>query len=94
MSTALIYINLDAVHPIINSVWHRTNINRLPSSGEPITMLCGATAPAEFEGAAHRDVIRVARQCWDCERVYREKRGLPAPPNGYPEPAHPVPHPR
>ncbi|MFD9890723.1 zinc finger protein [Amycolatopsis sp. NPDC059027] len=74
--SALIYLNLDAVHPVIDGRWHRARLTSVPRPGEQITMLCGVTADAEFEGPREHEVHGVPKQCWDCDLVYRREHGI------------------
>ncbi|MFD9890417.1 zinc finger protein [Amycolatopsis sp. NPDC059027] len=77
---ALIYVNLDAVHPVVDGIWHRARFSHVPRPGEAITMLCGVSVVAEFDQGCQRDTHGVPRQCWDCDLVYRREHGIDPPP--------------
>ncbi|RSM47833.1 hypothetical protein DMA12_07635 [Amycolatopsis balhimycina DSM 5908] len=79
--SALIYIDLEHVHPVIDGVWHQIDLLRMPLPGQALTMLCGRAAAAEY---ATKDEVRQCngslRMCPDCDAVYRVRRGwLPSP---------------
>ncbi|MEV8615707.1 hypothetical protein AB0383_48780 [Amycolatopsis sp. NPDC051373] len=81
--TALIYIDPQAIHPVIDGVWHRTSLSAIPAPGEGITMLCGETAAAEFEPLQQRTARGVPTQCPYCDVAYRRALGWTIPP-GHP----------
>ncbi|GAA4533897.1 zinc finger protein [Amycolatopsis samaneae] len=74
--SALIYLNLDAVHPVVDGRWHRARLTSVPLPGEKITMLCGVTADAEFERPREHAARGAPTQCWDCDLVYRREHGI------------------
>lgn len=82
--TAVIYVDLEAVLPVIDGEWHRVDLGRVPMPGEELTMLCGITATAEFENLVRRR-DHPPRQCWNCDKVYRIRKGI-APPGSPPRP--------
>ncbi|MFD9963097.1 hypothetical protein [Amycolatopsis sp. NPDC058986] len=94
--TALIYVDLAHLHPIVDGVWHRAWLGHLPVPGEVVVMLCDVQAPAAYDDYGRRDTHSVARQCWRCEEVYRAEMGFAPPPGGYPHASgvRSVPHPR
>jgi len=78
--SALIYVDLEAVLPVVNGEWHRIDVHRMPMPGEEITMLCGVTDVAEFEDLVRRRGHPVT-QCWGCDLVYRRRKGIHVPPD-------------
>ncbi|GAA4532351.1 hypothetical protein [Amycolatopsis samaneae] len=97
--SAVIYVDLAHLHPIVDGVWHRAWLDHLPAPGEGVAMLCGLVATAEYHDRGQRDAHGVPAQCWSCEREYREAMGYSPPPGGYPPLSRrsvirPVPHPR
>ncbi|GAA4552085.1 zinc finger protein [Amycolatopsis samaneae] len=93
--SALIYVSLDHVHPVVDGKWHRVQLAEMPEPGQVLHMLCGLTAPAEYERTEHRDARGPATQCWSCDFEYRRIHGIDMYPDhpGRPGP-RPVPHPR
>lgn len=77
--TALIYVDLDAVLPVVEGKWHRVDLHRVPMPGEELTMLCGLTAVAEFEDLVRRR-DHPPSQCWSCDLVYRRRKDIHVPP--------------
>lgn len=77
--TALIYVDIEALHPVIEGEWHRVDLHRVPMPGEKITMLCGVTAVAEFEDLVRRR-DHPPHQCWGCDLAYRRRKGIAVPP--------------
>lgn len=75
--TALIYVDLDVVHPVVDGEWHRARFQNMPQSGEPVTMLCGLTAVVEYERSDNRRRERPPTCCWACDRAYRHLHGIP-----------------
>lgn len=75
--TATIYVDLDTVHPVINGEWHRARLQNMPQSGDPITMLCGLVATAEYERRDNRPQGRPQTCCSACDREYRLQHGIP-----------------
>ncbi|MEV6445981.1 hypothetical protein [Amycolatopsis sp. NPDC051716] len=76
---ALIYIDLDSVHPVIDGVWHRASPTSMPDPGDRITMLCGAAAVAEYERLERRREHGTPTMCPRCDVVYRQQKGIPPP---------------
>jgi len=94
--TALIYVDTEAIHPVVDGEWHRADLCRVPMPGEEITMLCGVAAVAEFEDLVRRR-DHPPRQCWHCDLVYRRRRGIAVPPEHpglIPRIPRPAPKPR
>ncbi|GAA4537668.1 hypothetical protein GCM10023192_38330 [Amycolatopsis samaneae] len=82
--SALIYVSLEHIHPVVDGIWHRARLTEVPAPGEAVRMLCGLVAAAEYDDVRGRDLHGVPRQCWSCECVYREENGFVPPPGGYP----------
>ncbi|WP_020638307.1 hypothetical protein [Amycolatopsis balhimycina] len=77
---AVIHVDLTAVHPVIDGFWHRTRLTAIPNPGQPLAMLCGLQGVAAFESVANRAAHGVPHQCPNCERIYRQERGMaPSP---------------
>ncbi|WP_328607425.1 hypothetical protein OG943_47445 [Amycolatopsis sp. NBC_00345] len=79
--TALIYIDPQAIHPVIDGVWHRGRFTAIPKPGQGIRMLCGATGTAAFEPLERRRDDGAPKTCFDCEAIYMREHGIPVPPN-------------
>ncbi|WP_328611762.1 hypothetical protein OG943_22465 [Amycolatopsis sp. NBC_00345] len=79
--TALIYIDPQAIHPVINGTWHRARLHAIPEPGQGITMLCGATGAAAFETLERRRDHGAPETCFDCEAVFMREHDMPVPPN-------------
>lgn len=80
---ALIYVDLDSVHPVVDGVWHRARFQSMPQSGQAVTMLCGLAAAIEYERLDSRRDHGTPTCCYGCDTVYRKQRGIPvrqAPP--------------
>ena len=92
--SAVIYVDLDAILPVINGVWHRIELTRMPEPGEGLTMLCGVTATAEFDHLDRRRSHGTPTECWNCDLIYRRKHGIPALPSHPGLRVRPQPHPR
>lgn len=92
--SAVIYIDPQSIHPVINGEWHRTRLAAIPAPGQGITMLCGVVATATFEPLDQRRAHGVPTQCWRCDLAYRRAHGIAVPPGhpGLKQP--PTPHPR
>lgn len=73
---ALIYVDLAALRPIVDGLWHRTHLSRVPAPGEQIVLLCGRAAPAAFEPIDRRTATGIPTCCWECDLVYRRLRGI------------------
>lgn len=79
--SALIYIDLEHVHPVIDGVWHQIDLLQMPLPGQALTMLCGRTAAAEY---TTKDAVRQRggslRMCPRCDAIHRSRRGwVPSP---------------
>ena len=91
--SALIYVDLEALHPVVDGVWHRADLPRVPLPGESLTMLCGVAAVAEFEDFVRRRDYP-PQQCWSCDLVYRRRKNIHVP-AGHPGlVTRPTPRPR
>ena len=75
--SALIYIDLEHVHPIIDGVWHRAHLLAMPDPGQEITMLCGAIAPAEYHRLDERRQHGIPTECPRCDLLYRRRHNIP-----------------
>ncbi|MFD9894263.1 hypothetical protein ACFWY9_33355 [Amycolatopsis sp. NPDC059027] len=92
--SAVIYIDTDAIRPVVDGKWHHARLTHVPEPGEAITMLCGASSTAEFERSNRRDDHGAPHMCWDCDLVYRREHDMDVWP-GHPALSRvPVPHPR
>ncbi|WP_370939355.1 hypothetical protein [Amycolatopsis sp. cg13] len=80
---ALIYLDLDHLHPVIDGVWHRACFVTFPVPGEAITTLCGETAAVAFEPLGKRREFGPPTQCPFCDVNYRRLRHLTIP-KGHP----------
>lgn len=76
--TALIYVDMEHVHPVINGVWHRAKLHGLPAPGTAMTMLCGESAAAEYRRLDERRAHGVPTACPNCDQMYRRQLGIPA----------------
>ncbi|MBB1158090.1 hypothetical protein [Amycolatopsis dendrobii] len=76
---ALIFIDLDHVHPVVDGVWHRALLDSVPDPGDDITMLCGLTAPAGFRPRDGRHPNGALVTCVYCDYQYRNAHGIPIP---------------
>ena len=79
--TALIYIDPQAIHPVIDGVWHRGRFTAIPKPGQGIRMLCGATGTAAFEPLERRRDHAPLTTCFDCEAEYMRENDIPVPAN-------------
>ncbi|MFE0027194.1 hypothetical protein [Amycolatopsis sp. NPDC059021] len=61
--SALIYLDLAHIHPIVNGQWYRARLVHVPQPGEAVTMLCGVSAAAEYDESGRRDARGPAAQC-------------------------------
>ena len=75
--TAAIYIDPLTILPVIEGEWHRTRLTKIPTPGQVITMLCGASGAAVFELSDERRRREIHRQCERCDVIYRRERGIP-----------------
>ncbi|MFD9894102.1 hypothetical protein ACFWY9_32535 [Amycolatopsis sp. NPDC059027] len=91
---AVIHVDPAAIHPVVEGVWHHARLTRVPEPGEVITMLCGASAAAEFEQSGRRDAHGAPHTCWACDLIYRREHGLDVWPGHPALHGRPVPHPR
>ncbi|UOZ10556.1 hypothetical protein [Amycolatopsis sp. WQ 127309] len=74
--SAVIHIDPEAIHPVIDGLWHRTRLRGIPEPGEPLLMLCGIQGVAVFDVLAKRRERGVPHQCPRCEVIYRRERGI------------------
>jgi hypothetical protein len=79
--TALIYLDPQAIQPVIDGTWHRARLTVIPKPGQRITMLCGATGVAVFKPLARRRDHGAPRTCFDCEAEIMREQGMLVPPN-------------
>ncbi|SEP53783.1 hypothetical protein [Amycolatopsis saalfeldensis] len=79
--TALIYIDLTVMRPVVDDVWHLTQPSAVPAPGEEITMLCGETAVAAFVPLSERTAHRVTTQCPYCDLEYCSSHGYEISPH-------------
>lgn len=77
--SARIYIDLNAIHPVIGNIWHRIQLPGYPTPGEQITMLCGASAEAEFDRLENRRAHGTPTTCWACDYLYRRNNNIEIP---------------
>ncbi|WP_328648296.1 hypothetical protein OHS58_12270 [Amycolatopsis sp. NBC_00348] len=78
--SAVIHIDPDAIHPVIDGLWHRTWVRGIPVPGEPLSMMCGAEGVVTFAVLSERRARGAPHQCPRCEVVYRHERGIaPSP---------------
>lgn len=75
--TAVIFVDLAHVHPVIDGVWHRAQLLGMPDPGQGITMLCGETAAAEYQRLEQRRAHGVPTMCPRCDLLYRQREGIP-----------------
>ncbi|WP_233621422.1 hypothetical protein [Amycolatopsis sp. WAC 04182] len=73
----MIHIDPEAIHPVVDDVWHRTRLARIPEPGQVIAMLCGVTAAATFEPLNQRRAHGAPTECPDCDRIYRQEHNIP-----------------
>ncbi|MGW4393842.1 hypothetical protein ACWEHA_01030 [Amycolatopsis nivea] len=78
---ALIFIDLDHLHPVVDGVWHRALLDSVPNPGDDVTMLCGLTAPAGFQPRDRRDPNSALLTCAYCDYQYRLAHDIPVAPN-------------
>lgn len=78
---ALITIDLDQVHPVVEGRWHRVRLLRMPGPGELITMFCGQVEEVVY--GTSKDQVITVRTWWACDLVYRRAEGI-AVPSGHP----------
>ncbi|GAA4523518.1 zinc finger protein [Amycolatopsis samaneae] len=74
--SALIYVSLEHIRPVVDGKWHQVRLTGMPEPGQMLHMLCGLTAPAEYEQSEHRDEHGPATQCWSCDFEYRRMNGI------------------
>lgn len=72
---AVIYMDLQAVRPVINGEWHVLAKGLEP--GQAFTTLCGISDTATFEPLTERRKRGIPRQCERCDAIYRRDRGIP-----------------
>ncbi len=73
--TAVIYVDPQAVHPVINGEWHR--LAGVLTPGQAFTTLCGISDTATFKPLSERRTRGIPRQCDDCDLTYRRDHGIP-----------------
>jgi len=73
---AQIYLDLSAVRPVFDGRWHRVQLDRVPTTGERLTMLCGREKAVSFADAAERAAFGVPTCCYECDVVYRRSSGI------------------
>lgn len=73
--TAVIYVDPQAVHPVINGEWHR--LTDVLTPGQAFTTLCGISDTATFKPLSERRTRGSPRQCDRCDVVYRCDQGIP-----------------
>ncbi|MGW4485133.1 hypothetical protein ACWEOE_15000 [Amycolatopsis sp. NPDC004368] len=79
--TALIYIDPQAIHPVVDGEWHRTRLTGVPEPGQGITMLCGVTGSAAFEPLNQRTAHGIPKTCFYCEAAFMREHGMPVSPD-------------
>lgn len=75
LAGAVIYIDPQAVRPVINGEWHR--LAGLLEPGQTLKTLCGLAATATFMPLSERRARGSPRQCETCDVVYRQDHGIP-----------------
>ncbi len=73
--SAVIYVDPQSVHPVINDEWHR--LNGVVGPDQTFTTLCGITDTATFLPLSERRTCGVPQQCDSCDVIYRRGRGIP-----------------
>lgn len=73
--SAVIYVDPQAVHPVINGEWHR--LVEVLQAGQEFTTLCGLSDTATFLPLSERRAHAIPRQCDRCDVIYRRDRGIP-----------------
>jgi len=73
--TAVIYLDVQTVHPVINGEWHRLAGALEP--GKAISTLCGITETATFMPLSERRSHGIPRQCDRCDGIHRRAHGIP-----------------
>ncbi|ADJ48831.1 hypothetical protein AMES_7006 [Amycolatopsis mediterranei S699] len=71
----MIYVDPQAVHPVINGEWHR--LAGVLRPGQEFTTLCGISDIATFLPLSERRTREVPRQCDSCDVTYRRDHGIP-----------------
>ncbi|WP_020646600.1 zinc finger protein [Amycolatopsis balhimycina] len=74
--TALIYLDAQTVHPVIDGEWHR--LAGALEAAEVITTLCGITDTPVFMPLSERRNHGIPRQCDACDTIYRRRQGIPS----------------
>ncbi|MEC3982428.1 hypothetical protein [Amycolatopsis sp. H20-H5] len=72
--TALIMVDLERVHPVIEGRWHQARFERLPEPGEPVRTLCGLVEAAEYCAVTSRSPS--LERCWVCDLAHRRLHGM------------------
>jgi hypothetical protein len=73
---ALIYLDAQTVHPVINGEWHRLTGALGPA--EVITTLCGISDTPKFMPLDERRSHGIPRQCDACDTIHRRRHGIPS----------------
>ncbi|MEU8637682.1 hypothetical protein AB0C38_36350 [Amycolatopsis sp. NPDC048633] len=73
--SAVIYVDLQAVHPVIDGEWHR--LIEVLTPGQAFTTLCGISDTATFVPLSERRARGAPRQCDRCDVIHRRKQGIP-----------------
>ncbi|WP_370963543.1 hypothetical protein [Amycolatopsis sp. cg9] len=74
---AVIYIDPEGIHPIVDGEWHRARLTGIPQAGQSVMMLCGVTASATFRPLDQRRDHGVPTACSRCDSIHRRERGIP-----------------
>lgn len=75
--SAVIFVDMASVHPVIDGVWHRSDLLAMPDPGQGITMLCGKSAAAEYQRLDERRAHGTPTACPRCDLLYRQREGIP-----------------
>ena len=73
--SAVIYMDPQAVHPVIDGEWHR--LTGVLKPGQAFTTLCGLSDTATFLPLDERRTRGSPRQCDRCDVIYRCDHGIP-----------------
>ncbi|WP_284745941.1 hypothetical protein [Amycolatopsis sp. RTGN1] len=73
--SAAIYVDPQAVHPVIDGEWHR--LTGVLKPGQAFTTLCGLSDTATFLPLSERRTLGIPRQCDRCDVIYRRDHGIP-----------------
>ncbi|VVJ21500.1 Uncharacterised protein [Amycolatopsis camponoti] len=72
---AVIYMDPQAIHPVINGEWHR--LAGVLEPGQEFTTLCGISDTATFLPFSERRTRGSPKQCEGCDVIYRRDNGIP-----------------